>query len=87
MPLAIAFFELELHKVAGDGGEKHVAGASVNGVIKLENPVVTRAAVPRSQSLVPRKNAGHRLGHRRLFCHIQHVDGAPAGHYTGSAES
>lgn len=80
VPLAEAVFELELHEVAGDGGDEHVAGLSVNRVIELENPVVARAAVPGSQALIPGENAGHRLGHRRLLRHVQYVDGAPACH-------
>lgn len=78
VPLAVAFFELKLHEVAGDGGDKHVAGLPINRVIELENAVVARAAVPGSQALVPGENVSHRLGHRWLLRHIQHADGSPS---------
>ena len=36
VPFAEAVFELELHEVANDGGDHHLAVLAVDGVIELE---------------------------------------------------
>ena len=77
VPLAEAFFELELHEVAGDGGEEHVAGLAADGVRELEDLVVAGATVPHSEALAPGQDGGDGLRHRRLLRHVQHRDGAP----------
>lgn len=53
VPLAVTVLELELHEVADDGGEEHVAGLAADGVVELEDLVVSRTAFPHSKALVP----------------------------------
>jgi len=47
VPAAEALIEFELHEVARDGGDEHVAGAAVDGVVELEDAVVLGPARPR----------------------------------------
>lgn len=55
VPLAEALVEFNLHKVAGDGGEEHLAGDAIDGVRELEDLVVARPTFPHSEPLVPRQ--------------------------------
>lgn len=89
MPLAEAVVEVDLHEVAGDGGDKHVDGDAIDGVRELEDLVVAGTAVPNAEALlVPGEDGGHRLGHRRLLRHVQRSDAptATAGHLTSLAQ-
>lgn len=76
MPLAVTLVELELHKVAGDRGEEHVAGLAANGVVELEDLVVAGTTLPRSYALVPGEDGGDGLRHRGLLRHVQNVHAA-----------
>lgn len=78
MPFAVTLVEFELHEVAGDGSEEHVAWLTTNGVVELEDLVVAGTTLPNTQALVPRQYSGDGFGHRRLLRHIQNVDGARA---------
>lgn len=80
MPFAVPFFELELHEVASDGGDEHIARLASNGVVELENLVVARATFANSKTLVPREYGGHRFRHRWFLCHIEDGDRTAAGH-------
>lgn len=81
MPLAEAILELELHEVAGDGGDQHAAALPPDAVVELEDLVVPRPPLPDPHPLAPRQQGGHRLRHRRLLRHVQDVDRPPAaGH-------
>lgn len=55
VPFSKAVLKFELHEVAGDGGDEHVAGAAIDGVVELVDFVVAGSAFPHSQplSLVP----------------------------------
>lgn len=46
VPLAEAVFELELHEVANDGGDYHLAVLAANGIIELEELVVAGPSFP-----------------------------------------
>lgn len=48
VPFAVTLFEFELHEVAGDGGEEHVAGLAADVVVELEDLVVAGMAIPDS---------------------------------------
>ena len=78
VPFAISVLELELHEVASDGSDEHVAGPPVDSVTELEYLVVARAALPGSQALAPGQNGGNGLRHRRLLRHVQYIEAAPA---------
>ena len=79
VPFAISVLEFELHEVTSDGSDEHVAGATIDGVTELEYLVVSRPTLPGSQApIVPRQNGGHRLRHRRLLRHVQHLHAAAA---------
>lgn len=76
VPLAVAVFEFELHEVAGDRGEEHLARVAIDGVVELVDFVIAGSAFPHAQPLVSRQYVRHRLGHRRLLRHVQHPHGA-----------
>lgn len=77
VPLAEAVVEVELHKVAGDGGNEHVAELGADSVLELKHPVVPRPPLPGTEpSAAARQDLRHCLRHRRLLCHVQHPDPA-----------
>lgn len=81
VPLAVAFVEIKLHQMASDGGHQHVTWLPSNWVIELVYLVVARPPFTNAEALVLWENAGHRLRHRRLLGHVQHVYWtATAGH-------
>lgn len=79
VPAAEPVVEVELHEVARDGGDEHVAGAAADGVVELEDAVVPRPALPRPHPpRGARQDLRHGLRHRRLLRHVQHADRAAA---------
>lgn len=61
VPAAVAVVEVELHEVARDGGDEHVAGLAANGVVELEDAVVPGPARPRLHRPA-RQDLRHGLG-------------------------
>lgn len=53
VPFAVTRIEFELHEMANDGGEEHFTGLVANGVVELEDLVVTRTTVSPSNPWVP----------------------------------
>lgn len=80
MPFSVPFFKLELHQVACDGGDEHIARLTSNGIVELENLVVPRATFANSEALVPGENGGHRFRHRWLLCYIENGNRTATGH-------
>lgn len=80
VPLAVAVVEVELHEVAGDGGDEHVAGLRADGVVELEDAVVPGPARARLHPAA-RQDLRHGLGHRRLLRDVEHADRAAAGRH------
>jgi hypothetical protein len=77
VPAAEAVIEFEFHEVARDGGDEHVAGAAIDGVVELENAVVLGPARTRLRRAA-RQDLSHCLRHRRLLRHVQHANRAAA---------
>lgn len=81
VPLAEPLLEIELHEVAGNGGDQHATVLPPDAVVELEDLVVPRPPFPDPHPLAPRQQGGYRLRHRRLLRHAQDVDGSSAaGH-------
>lgn len=76
VPLAVTLVELELHEMAGDGGEEHVAGLAANGVVELKDLIIAGTPLPHSHALVPGEDGGDGLRHRGLLRHVQNVHAA-----------
>lgn len=71
MPLPVTFFEVELHEVAGDGGEDHVAGLRSERVLELEDSVVGRTARASCiASTASRENRGDSFGDGGLLGNV-----------------
>jgi hypothetical protein len=79
VPAAEPLLELELHEMACDGGDEHVAGMAADGVVELENAVVRGPPRPRLHpARSARQDLRHGLRHRWLLRNAQHADRAAA---------
>jgi hypothetical protein len=79
VPAAEPLLELELHEMACDGGDEHVAGMAADGVAELEDAVVRGPPRPRLHpARSARQDLRHGLRHRRLLRDVQHADRAAA---------
>ena len=71
MPFAEAIVELELHEMASDGGDEHVATLAADGEVELEDAIVAGAAITRPQTTAGvREDLGHRFCDRGLLGHV-----------------
>lgn len=81
MPLPVAIVEVELHQVAGDGGEDHVAGLRSERVLELEDAVVGRTArASCTASAASRENCGDSFGDGGLLGYVQDPHVGPTRH-------